>query len=285
MLSIMKTFLNVLYRRILYKIPLKLLLVLLAIFWLLFACTKADLQVINSYDLDLQWQYRYSNSNWDFVCVVVNSCTTYWSNWVAEFTVSNTPNRDMIVKFNWQVNNTPTMNKWMWYCWDEYIDITTWYNCSLSFKTYKAVDYTSLQCQSEYSLIPISEVDSSYCQSNNLCPSWWTPSDCPNVWVSNLFINDIFHPGAFNIIMNIPEEISRDYAYTNSWYNFNLDIEWYNVDYEKMQSVIDKQSYIPTNEDFQNIILLIWPYWKIIIFFVFLFILWAWIKKPFKSKL
>ena len=144
--------------------------------------------------------------------------------------------------------------------------------------------YTSQQCQTAYSLIPISSVDSSYCTSNNLCPSWWTPSDCPNVWVSNLFINDIFHPGAFNIIMNIPEEISRDYAYTNSWYNFNLDIEGYNVDYEKMQSVIDNQSYIPTEEDFQNIIAILTPYTKIIVFFVFLFIVWAWIKKPFKSK-
>ena len=65
----------------------------------------------------------------------------------------------------------------------------------------------------------------------------------------------------------------------------NIDIVGYNVDYEKMQSIIDQQNYKPTQEDFSNIISILGPYSQIILFFVFLFIVWAWIKKPFKSKL
>lgn len=271
MLSIMKTFLNVLYRRILYKIPLKLLLVLLAIFWLLFACTKASFDNPVLLTTFWQWWHDYSNDDYDLLCLKNVNCS----------------DRQIGFNFAWLTSayfNSNWNDQWL-ACtpyWTIYMSVYS--NCSVEIYWIKYNDYTSQQCQSEYNLIPINEVDSSYCQSNNLCPSWWTPSDCPNVWVSNLFINDIFHPGAFNIIMNIPEEISRDYAYTNSWYNFNLDIEGYNVDYEKMQSVIDNQSYIPTEEDFQNIISILTPYTKIIVFFVFLFIVWAWIKKPFKSK-
>ena len=301
MLSIMKTFLNVLYRRILYKIPLKLLLVLLAIFWLFFACTKADnvsdlITTINTVDSDVWWRqylqvlHMSDSSEYWIYCLYVeslsNSYLTFWFN-------------SSLSYWNWDLSYNIYEDWGSFYaCLYANYDYIFLYNptsttAHINYKLFKLnalmntwlPTLTSQECQSKYNLIPINEVDNAYCESNNLCSLSCSPTDCPNVWVSNLFINDVFHPGAFNIIMNIPEEISRDYAYTNSWYNFNLDIEWYNVDYEKMQSVIDKQSYIPTNEDFQNIILLIWPYWKIIIFFVFLFILWAWIKKPFKSKL
>lgn len=184
----MKTFLNVLYRRILYKIPLKLLLVLLAVFAVLFAC-------------------------------------------------------------------------------------------------FSSADYTSLECQTVYNLIPIESVDQNYCESNNLCPS----QECPVVpvytWdISNLYINNVLHLWAPNIIMNIPDEIDWDYAYTAWWQNMNIDVVGYNVDYEKIDSIVAFQNYKPSSEDFQKIIWLLAPYTKIIVFFVFLFIIWAWIKKPFKSK-
>lgn len=277
MLSIMKTFLNVLYRRILYKIPLKLLLVLLAIFWLLFACTKADLILSQSDTITISHDsYTYTFNNYDMFCIKAKNCQDR-KIWFFP---------DSVSWWWWYANFNTTQWQALWVCAikTDFLVINDWSTCDIIIDKYLYQDYSSQQCQSEYNLIPINEVDNAYCESNNLCSSSSNPSDCPNVWISNLFINDIFHPGAFNIIMNIPEEISRDYAYTNSWYNFNLDIEWYNVDYEKMQSVIDSQSYIPTEEDFQNIIAILTPYTKIIVFFVFLFIVWAWIKKPFKSK-
>lgn len=140
---------------------------------------------------------------------------------------------------------------------------------------------SSMQCQTEYNLIPINEVDSSYCESNNLCPAWWTPSDCPNVWVSNLFINDIFHPWAFNVIMNIPSEIDRDYAYTNSWNNINIDVVWYNQDEEYINAWIDTNNYKPTSSDFTNIFSNFSQFWGLLIATLFVILVFYFIKKMF----
>ena len=147
---------------------------------------------------------------------------------------------------------------------------------------------TSLDCQTQYNLIPISSVDQAYCINNfPVIAITWVNQDycvsndlCPmnSNWVSNLFINDIFHPWAFNIIINIPEEIGWDYAYTSSWYNFNLDIDRYNVDYTKVQDQIDIQNYKPNSDDLSQIVSEIIPLfvpWLVIIlllYFIFRFI-------------
>lgn len=141
--------------------------------------------------------------------------------------------------------------------------------------------YTSLECQIEYNLIPIEEVDSAYCESNNLCPAWWTPSDCPNVWVSNLFINDIFHPWAFNVIMNIPSEIDWDYAYTNSWNNINIDVVWYNQNEEYINAWIDTNNYRPTSSDFTNIFSNFSQFWGLLVATLFVILVFYFIKKMF----
>ena len=141
----------------------------------------------------------------------------------------------------------------------------------------ECVGMTSLECQTQYSLIPISSVDSSYCQSNNLCPSCPV---CPEVssWFSNVYINDIFHPSAFNIIINIPEEIDWDYAYTGSWTNLNIDVVWYNVDYTYINDIVDTQNYKPSWEDLTNIVSSVLPLFVpglviiLLIYFIFRFI-------------
>lgn len=146
--------------------------------------------------------------------------------------------------------------------------------------------YTQSQCESEYNLIPISSITQSYCVSNNLCPTipdneCWTWEF--NDW-SALWINNIQHLGASNIFINIPEEISWDYAYTNNDNNMNIDIEWYNVDYDYINWVVDLQKYTPTSEDFTNIVSNLWSYFKILLFLVFAFLIIRWIKNIFKSK-
>lgn len=141
--------------------------------------------------------------------------------------------------------------------------------------------YTSLECQTEYSLIPINDVDSAYCESNNLCSSSDSPIDCPNVWVSNLFINDIFHPWAFNVIMNIPSEIDWDYAYTNSWNNINIDIVWYNQDEEYINAWIDTNNYKPTSSDFTNIFTKFSGFWGLLVATLFVILIFYFIKKIF----
>ncbi len=283
----MKTFLNVLYRRILYKIPLKLLLVLLAVFAVLFACfSSADYTLPlawfqgNDY---INWSYEYKwqsvdkynqkltlSSDYDFYCFIRLERNNWW-----QYSFDNS------TWYNWPNYNV--------FCDNRSVYIKNGLFLFYYYKFWQGMipsQYTSLECQTVYNLIPIESVDQSYCESNNLCSSCPV---CPSVpiWTwgySQLYINNILHIWASNIIMNIPEEIDWDYAYTAWGQNMNIDVVGYNVDYEKIDEVVQLQNYKPTSEDFQKIIWLLAPYTKIIVFFVFLFIVWAWIKKPFKSK-
>lgn len=142
---------------------------------------------------------------------------------------------------------------------------------------------TSLDCQTEYNLIPISSVDQNYCVNNWLCPS----SECPDVpiWTWNwsaLYINDIQHLGKPIINITFPDYLDWDYTTTEN--EFNLDIVWYPVDTEYIDWIIRTQNYKPTSEDFTQLVWMLAPYSKYLLFLLFIFIIWAWIKKPFKSK-
>ena len=244
---------------------------MLALFWLLFAsCSSAtivDLTISPGVD-----NFIYKSTYWnpEILCFsnpdkCYNTLYTIWKNW--DYSNSMTFTYQQINW--WDVLNYICTIDWDWF------DVVPSRSCDI--KVYYPSQYTSLQCQTEYSLIPISSVDSNYCTSNNLCPSS-SPSDCPNVWVSNIWINDLFHPWAFNIIMNIPEEIDWDYAYTNSWQNMNIDVVWYNVDYDYINDVVDTQNYKPSSSDLSSIVSQIIPLfvpWLCIIlllYFIFRFI-------------
>lgn len=108
---------------------------------------------------------------------------------------------------------------------------------------------TSIECQTEYSLIPISEVDINYCVANSLCPA------CDNI--SQLIINDVEMSGSTVININIPEELERDYNYDVETNNLDIEIIGYWYDQEKMQQMVNTQYYQPTAEDMNNLI------WKI----------------------
>lgn len=232
---------------ILRKLPLKLLLIILALFWIFAFCfSSADsidsisVQPGAIWNHTLWWWQSYSsaNENWNVLCIQSRS--------------SSSCNSVQITFFDWTVvSGNP-------YIWNDSLNqkmfCTIWWNGTFSVKNTSSTSceyfilrfawwnlINSTRCQTEYNLIPINSVDQNYCTTNNLCPS----QDCPSYtwdltpWVSNIFINDIFHPWAFNVIINIPEEIDRDYAYTNSWSNFNLDVVWYNQDTEYINWLID----------------------------------------------
>lgn len=135
--------------------------------------------------------------------------------------------------------------------------------------------YTSLECQTEYNLIPVSSVTQSYCELNyNLID----PSTCPIsewTWVvnwSSLFINNTQYAWNDNIEIFIPDFIWWSIIY-NSWSNY-IDIEWYNADTEYIENVINQEKMTPTADDFAMLIQ--WtanfiPYlfiWLLIIFMV-----------------
>ena len=144
-------------------------------------------------------------------------------------------------------------------------DGTIWFNCLLSWDFGNTVpsnwsscptcptceeQYTSLECQTEYNLIPINSITKSYCELNfNLID----PSTCPiseGSWVvnwSSLFINNTQYAWNENIEIFIPDFIWWSIIY-NSWSNY-IDIEWYNADTEYIENVIDNTKVTPTPED------------------------------------
>lgn len=241
----------------------------------------------------------YSTYTW------IDSIKIIWDNWIVvseNWTwLTITPNYPKLVfaswsTLNWTLTTISSYNSnTFWYT--DYIVVLTWwwYSVWSPFINRIAVNktcptcpsqYTSLECQSEYSLIPISSVDSNYCENNNLCSSsWW--GECESwTWDSNwsaLYINDIQHLWKPIISIDIPEEIDRDYLSTDS--QFNVDIIGYNVDYEKINTLVDLQSYKPSSDDFTKLISDNLPLiLKYLVIVLFLFFVYKGIKKPFSSK-
>lgn len=242
-------------------------------------------------------------NRWEYATLVhMSSASDYWtyciklSSWVNWTQLAIWFNSSLSFTQNWWYNI------YNWYVWKylciysdlDYIfiynnsqtnDITISYDL---FKLNVLFDtdiprMTSLECQRNYWLMPIDDVNQNFCLSNWLCPS----SECSwgvsswNNW-SALYINEIQHQSAPIINIMIPEEFDWDYTVDSE--SFDLDVNWYNVDTEYIDWIIRTQNYKPTSEDFTNLVWMLAPYSKYLIFLVFIFIIWAWLKKPFKSK-
>ena len=156
--------------------------------------------------------------------------------------------------------------------------ITTWFDSSSCDDP-----YTSLECQQEYSLIPISSVDANYCSSNNLCSSSGC-DECPEFtgdsnW-SALYINNVLHDSRPIVRVDIPSEIDRDYSTTPN--EFDLNISWYNVDTEWMDGVLSVQNYKPTTDDFSALVWEALPkFWWLLAVCLFVILVFYMIKKVF----
>lgn len=136
--------------------------------------------------------------------------------------------------------------------------------------------YTSLECQTEYSLIPVSEVTENYCTSNYDLIS---PSDCPiSSWTwdisrSAIYLNNIQYAGANNIYININDILDYSTTYVDSWTSFVVDVDWYNADTDYLADILTVQQYHPDSEDFTVAFVggltLILPYVVVALFVVF----------------
>lgn len=180
----------------------------------------------------------------------------------------------------WQWSNSSNIS-FDWSCvfsWDDVLSI--WWSCP---ECPTCDDpYTSLECQTEYNLIPVEDVDINYCVWNWLCPNEcgsWTDLSW-DLQYSNIYINSILHPWEENIFIDIPDYIQWDYLVT-TW-EFNVYVwSWYDMDY--MNSIIKINSYRPTSSDFTNIFVsgltLIFPYIFVLLLIVFI---WKLIKRVFK---
>ena len=149
-----------------------------------------------------------------------------------------------------------------WSCTVSWTDILSyWWNCS---------NYTSQECQLEYNLIPVENVDSTYCEINDLCWSWNNSEITWDVNWSSLYINENQYQSAWIINITIPEDF--DWDYSNDEEEFNLDVVGYNVDTEYIENIINKQTSLPNNTDFNNIITWLIPLfvpWLVIILFIY----------------
>ena len=282
----MKTFLNVLYRRILYRIPLKFLLILLAVCAVFIASFSSAVNLPSS-------NFPWNSWDWDFYRI--QSDTVSVSTTSQQFNITTNSDdylfscfrRESSVDIKISLDNSNRTT--LWFSSQICTTAKTFYikssgSSSAVYSLYFTksdsifdwLKMTSLECQTEYNLIPISSVDENYCTTNNLCPS----SECPvcpvwTWWVSSVYINDILHVGSPFIYMNIPEEIDWDYAYTQWWTNMNIDIVWYNQDPDKINGIITIQNYKPNSQDFtslvSNAIPLFVPWLCIILLLYFIF--------------
>lgn len=243
------------------------------------------------------------NNLFEYPWSTLNCTFTNYSDWTISLRWSNLYYYNQKWNPAWQ-NTTFTLQNWYSASWNNWIMVwlliysTSEITNSLSFDyscTFQSDwifgekvcptcpdQYSSLECQSEYSLIPISSVDSNYCTTNWFCFSSWDCWTWSINW-SSLFINDIQHLWKPIISIDIPEEINWDYTSTDT--EFNVEVIGYNVDYEKMNQTLSIQKYNPTSEDFTQVVWILAPYMKIFLFILFIFIVIKRLKKPFKSRL
>lgn len=201
--------------------------------------------------------------------------------WTIDWDSPEWSTRYCVISNDWDINITLlwqsfTLHKNEWYCIDK-SDVPDWIpsfsigcsssNCNLWWILFwgDCKLMSSLECQTDYNLIPIESVDINYCVSNQLCPAcdltWWN---------SELFINDIQHISAPLININIPEEFDWDYTWNDE--EFLLDVKWYNVDTEYISSIITTQNSKPNNVDFNNIVSWLIPLlvpWLVLIAFIY----------------
>lgn len=242
---------------------------------IIFACT--NVLTTASSDVQSSFSVTYSfdsfNVNWTVFLLCANYSQYNWSLMdISSMWIWNKFSQNLTYTFT-----KSQSNKWVGYCclqinWYNVTNLTYWdYSVTFDTNNVPAPDcpvceeqYTSEECQQEYSLMPISSCNSEYCWLNWLCPEYTGST------MSELYINWINHLWAPIININIPLEQARDYEYT--WDTMNINLSWENnVDYEYMDNIIRTQNSKPNTVDFNNIISVLLPKfipWLVIILFI-----------------
>lgn len=222
--------------------------------------TQIDLQ---------QYQWPINTSYWydgaDIACIQLKNCQGFSYNTFNGSYALNIQNWH----WSWEWNAF-----WLWSCATSRLYFSTDNsNCTFQVAAYKydQTPMTSLECQTEYNLIPVSEVTANYCKLNY---DLIDPADCPiNEWTgtivrSNLTINNTPYAQNQNINVYIPDFLAWNVAFND--FNTTIEVEGYNADEDYINNVIDQEKLTPTNEDFTNMILaLTWfiPYLFIALLF------------------
>ena len=284
------------------------------IFWFISFCS-ADTVILSWENLNTNIyitarNFEFWNNDFNINCTFTPDNNSYWYIWWELKTVS--PDLSLWTStypdtyFDWTQPYSLTLNwkrqrPWGAYYYYSFLYIqlkiqqfvwTYHYTCTLQGTAIKWANscpvcptcpdpYTSLECQTEYNLIPIEDIDINYCVWNWLCPNEsWTWDFSWDLQFSNIYINNILHPWRQNIFVTIPDYITWDYAFTGD--DFNIYVwSWYDEEY--INSIIKINSYRPTTTDFSDIFIswltLVFPYIIVALFIVFV---WKLLKRIFK---
>lgn len=252
--------------------------------WIISFCSAEDVSNL----LDILKDDSQTLDAWFNVIYTVSS-NDYWVYCLNLYEMRNSSSRAHVQFF---MNDTPSLFDWnhLNIFYDQvpstvcirvnqpylYLYNPEGYSFDVSYKIYR-LDVllsteipvlSSLECQTEYNLIPIEDVDTNYCVENQLCPACELSG-----WLSELFINEIQHNSAPLINITIPEEFDWDYSWSDE--EFYLEVKWYNVDTEYVDWLIRSQNFKPNSDDFSSILTwlvpLFVPWLAIILFLYFVF--------------
>lgn len=228
-----------------------------------------SLTTTNNITVNINWVDYINYNIWDQNLYNINKFFCYL--WTGEILLSD------------QVQNTYTIrfydiNSIIW---------SSWSSSSCDYSDYILLyDVTESYCTNRYSdLINESDITSWYCETE-----FWLidPEDCPASWWtgdvqwSAFFVNSHQVQGASNIYLWLPDFLSWDYTYIDSWSTLQVDVEneW---DQEYIQSILDIQSYHPDKDQFAQsfawFLTLLMPYIIITLFIIFI---WRLIKRIFR---
>lgn len=232
-----------------------------------------DISFIDTYNQTTNtYTYNLSDNSYNNVDISYNSRydwfqTIYWG-----FAISPLQNT---LECSTRLSNC--QNSLNYYTWEFVSCSSSLSSCQDDLENYQyyyqtcsweRLDYINdlLECQDD--LTTLSWSYNSCLWELNTCMSWnpWTW----DIQWSALFINNIQHIWKPIINITIPQEINWDY--TTTWDLFDLSVVWYNVDYDKIEWVINTQSTIPTKDDFNKIVSEVIPLfvpWLIIILFIY----------------
>lgn len=274
--------------------------ILLSLFWIitLWLINFSSAITYNFSNYDDSYILTYSNDNnsfditfdskfeWQYFCIQDYNWNSAWriefSFWSSQLNFNDPIYSNCFIIYWWTYNHVDLWGgavKVVLLLDSDFIDNNLSSDCPVCPS---CPSWSSQQCQSEYNLIPVSSIDNSYCENNNLCPLYtgWSCETWDNENWSALYINDIQHNSASVIDITIPEEISRDYINENGL--FDLDIQWYNVDSEYIEWVINNQNYIPTSEDLSNVFSNLGLFWSLLVVWLFIILLFYMFKSVFK---
>lgn len=224
---------------------------------------------IQTLDNTTYWTYCYQisniNKNWyqyNYPIVInsTNNQTQRWNN-APIYIRPDQENKIFCYYYNqnyintfiwWSISSSATRN---WTYDIKVFKLDTLINEDITCQTCEE-QYTSLECQTEYNLIPITSVTENYCKLNF---DLIAPTECPNIWEwtweinrTARYINNTQYPWTASLKLNIADFLERQTTYNEN--ETIIEVLWYDADENYINWIIAKEQLTPTPQDFETLI-------------------------------